>query len=408
MLPCLPLAGALLLGGCASSTGPAWKIEPVFTVDAASRGSAGSGYATLARMYEAEGRGAQALEAWRKAVMANPSDADLRTATGVALVRHQRLDQAIEQFRQAVALQPGNVRLLNNLGYALALDGLDDEAASVLGQAVALDPSHPTARINLEQVERRLALRLAPEPIHGARPEVVTASQQPPQASEDVPDKVLAMLRGDAAPAPLAVQALPNVAALAQTDVPSIAATPSLPGPIAQVTQVAQVAPIAPVATPAPMSTMSPAAAASPVAAPALAPADTATATATATAAATAAAKVNIVNGVGVNGAAARVRQLVQGDGLAVLRLQNQRPYTQAETVVQYRAGFQAAAMSLAQRIPAGAATQQVSMIDGVADLRVVLGQDRREVLAACVSRGECAPRAPAGTTVAAAESTSR
>jgi hypothetical protein len=118
--------------------------------------------------------------------------------------------------------------------------------------------------------------------------------------------------------------------------------------------------------------------------------------------------KVNVVNGVGVTGAAARVGQLLRGEGLAVLRLQNQRPYTQAETVVQYRAGFQAAALNIAQRIPAGAATQQVGAIDGAADLRVVLGRDRREVLAACVSRGECAPRVPAGTTLAAAAAPSR
>ncbi|MGM9486098.1 tetratricopeptide repeat protein [Ideonella sp. YS5] len=382
MLPCLPLAGALVLAGCASPAGPAWKVEPVYTVDAASRASAGNGYATLARMYEAEGRGAQALEAWRKAVAANPSDPDLRTATGVAFVRHQRMDQAIEQFRQAVALQPDNVRLLNNLGYALALDGLDEEAASVLGRAVVLDPAHPMARINLEQVERRLALRLAPELIHGARPEAVVAfqQQQPPPASEDVPDQVLAMLRGDAAPAPLAVQALPNVAALAQVDAPTLAAPAPLPAPVAPVVAAAPVAPT---------STMA--------ASPAVAPAGPA-----------AAAKVNIVNGVGVNGAAARVSQLVKADGLEVLRLQNQRPYTQAETVVQYRAGFQAAAMTIAQRIPAGAATEQVHTIDGVADLRVVLGRDRREVLAACVSRGECAPRATAGPTLAAAQTPSR
>ena len=358
----LPLAAcALLAMGCASQP-PAWKVEPVLTVDAASRASAGSGYATLARMYEAEGRGAQALEAWRRAVAANPADADLHTATGVALVRHQRLDQAIEQFRQAVALQPGNARLLNNLGYALALDGLDEEAATVLGRAVAIDPAHQMARINLEQVERRIALRLAPELIHGAPPQAVAALQQPAPASDDVPDKVLAMLRGDAAAA-LTVQALPNVAPLAQSDVPTVAAA----------------APLPPLAEPAIART-------SPVPVP------------------PAVAKVNIVNGVGVAGAAARVRQMLQGDPVSVLRLQNLRPYHQAETVVQYRAGFEAAARHIAQRIPAGAATQQVGAIDGAADLRVVLGHDRREVLAACVSQGECAPRAPAGTTLAAAE----
>jgi Tfp pilus assembly protein PilF len=353
----LPVASALLLTACASSSGPAWKVEPVYTVDATSRGSAGRGYAALARLYEAEGRHAQASEAWRKAVAADPADVDLRTATGVALVRLQRLDQAIEQFRHAAALQPDNARLLNNLGYALGLEGLDDEAASVLSRAVALDPDHQMARVNLGQVERRLAWR-------PTREQAAAASQKATPAGEDVPGRVLAMLQADGstAPAAITVQSLPNVAPLARSDVPIV------PPAIA-----------APAALPAPPAPSPEAIAAAP-------------------------AKVNIVNGVGLTGAAARVRQLIQGDGVAVLRLQNQRPYDQARTVVQYRAGFQAAAMNVARRIPAGASTQQVVAIDGTADLRVVLGRDRREALAACVPRGECANQSLEGTTLAAAE----
>lgn len=372
-LPAWPLAGVLLLCGCTSS-GPTWRVEPVYSADSASRESLGQGYATLARLYEAESRGTQALEAWRKAVAANPADPDLHTATGIAFVRQQRLDQAIEQFRRAAALQPDNARLLNNLGYALTLEGADEEAASVLGRAVMLDPTHTLARANLEQVERRLALRLAPELLHGARPEAVATFRQPPQpaplpSNDDVPDKVLAMLRGEtpAGLTPLAVQAQPNLAPLARAGMPVLGALVSAP---------ALAEPSA--AVPAEPSV---------------------------------AARVNIVNGVGVNGAAARMRQLLQEDGLAVLKLQNQRPYRQAETVVQYRAGFQVAAMRVAQRIPAGAATQQVGVIDGSADLRVVLGHDRRSVLAACVSRSECAPaadpRGSASTTMAAAEAPS-
>jgi hypothetical protein len=367
------LAGALLLCGCTSS-GPTWRVEPVYSADSASRESLGQGYATLARMYEAESRDAQALEAWRKAVAANPADADLYTATGIALVRQQRLGQAVEQFRRAAALQPDNARLLNNLGYALTLEGADDEAASVLGRAVMLDPAHALARANLEQVERRLALRLAPELLHGARPDAVATFQQQPAPlppNDDVPDKVLAMLRGEtpAGLAPLAVQAQPNLGPLARADMPVLGALDSAPA-------LAELPPTSPAAV-------------------------------------TIAARVNIVNGVGVNGAAARMRQLLQEDGLAVLRLQNQRPYRQAETVVQYRAGFQVAAMQVAQRIPAGAATQQVVAIDGNADLRVVLGHDRRTVLAACVSRNDCAPATePSGSTstatMAAAEVPSR
>ena len=325
------MAAVLLLCGCAA-TPPAWRVEPVFHAPGSSRESLAQGYATLARMYEAEGRGPQALDAWRKAVAANPADVDLHTAAGVALVRQQRLDQAIEQFRAALALQPDDARLLNNLGYALSLEGADEEAAGVLGRALMLDPAHRLALSNLQQVEQRLALRLAPELLHGARPEAVAAFDGPPSraSNDDVPDKVLAMLRGEA-PTPVEVQLQPNLSPLARVDTPA-----TMPQP----------APVKPVI------------------------------------------RMNIVNGVGVTGAAAKMRDWIQGDGVLVLRLQNQRPYRQSETVVQYRAGYQAAAVGVAQRLPAGAATREVSGIDGGADLRVVLGRDRREALAAFFTRG--------------------
>jgi hypothetical protein len=114
-------------------------------------------------------------------------------------------------------------------------------------------------------------------------------------------------------------------------------------------------------------------------------------------------ARISIVNGVGVPGAAARVRQLLQEDSIAVARLQNQRPFQQAATVVQYRPGLAELALRVAQRIPAGAATQEVGSMEAASDLRVVLGRDRKAPLAACVSHNACGGPGSGGAVASAA-----
>jgi len=389
LLRLAPLAAGLALAACSTPDGPAaWRIEPVYSAGAGSQASVGQGYAALARVYEAEGRWQAALDAWRKAVAADPANADLHTSAGVALARGSQLEQAIEQFHAAVALQPDNARALNNLGYALALDGRDEQAAAVLGQALAVDSSHAAARANLATVEQRLALRLAPELIHGAVPSAVAALAAAPAApaaevapADDVPDKVMAMLLGKVPASslmPVSVQTASNVAALSVVN-DAAATMPLVQGADASepMTLILSAEPTISAALQVSDQPVDPGAAATePAARPAAARAD---------------ARISIVNGVGVSGAAARVRRLLQEDGLAVARLQNLLPYNQATTVVQYRPGRAELAHRIAQRIPAGAATQEVSAMDAATDLRVVLGQDRKPMLAACVARQECA-----------------
>lgn len=389
-LPLIPLAGCLALAACSTPQGPAaWRIEPVYSAGSASQAAVARGYAALAKVYESEGRWQAALDAWHKATAADPADADLHTSAGVALARAGQLEQAIEQFRQAAALQPGSARALNNLGYALALGGHDAQAATVLGQALAADPTHASARANLASVEMRLAQHQGPLPAPGAGPndepapatvaELAPPPTVPPLAAppaaaieatpaDDVPDKVMAMLLGKvpaATAAPLRVQTAPSVARLSVDSSVTMAAQETVSA--AEPTLQPAPAPVA-AAAPAPASSREPA--------PATARWD---------------ARVSIVNGVGVTGAAARVRGLLQDDGLATARLQNLRPYNQATTVVQYRPGRAELAIRIANRIPAGAATQEVAGMDAASDLRVVLGHDRKPMLVACVARHDCA-----------------
>ena len=127
------------------------RVAPSYRVDHAGPGLA-QGYAALARRYEGEGRGPEALQAWRKAALAAPADADLQNALGKAEARQGDRDAAVATFQRALVLAPGQAALLNNLGYALMLAGRDEEARTALRRALALQPGHPRAQANLDNL----------------------------------------------------------------------------------------------------------------------------------------------------------------------------------------------------------------------------------------------------------------
>ena len=93
-------------------------------------------------------------------------------------------------------------------------------------------------------------------------------------------------------------------------------------------------------------------------------------------------ARVEISNGNGVPGMAARVgRWLVTRQGVRGVRLSNQKPYAQRETVVQYRVGHVEAAWRLARLLP-GTVRAEPAPASQRGDLRVVLGRDWTRVAA--------------------------
>lgn len=80
------------------------------------------------------------------------------TRAGVALAEGRR-DAAIEEYRQAVAADPSNVEARLALGTLLAQAGSDDEAKAHLSKAIELDPRHPRiaqAHLRLGEVLQRL------------------------------------------------------------------------------------------------------------------------------------------------------------------------------------------------------------------------------------------------------------
>lgn len=146
------VAMAAVLGACAFPTPDTWRVAPVYRVAHAGGTDTDSSYQALARQYEGEHRWRDARDAWRKAALAAPQDADTQNAWGMAEAGQGHFGNAVEALRRAVALAPQRAQLLNNLGYALLLDGHTEEAKSLLKEALARQPDHPQAMANLDRI----------------------------------------------------------------------------------------------------------------------------------------------------------------------------------------------------------------------------------------------------------------
>jgi len=245
----LALAAAASFTGCASVRDNDWKVEPIYRIGSGSGKNqpalpadavSAQGYATLARQYEFEGRWALAVDTWRKAVAAQPANADMHTSMGVAMTRAQHLQQAVQAFRDAVALLPDNARALNNLGFALLLDGRDAEAAVVLQQAVKRDPGYALAQSNFAEAERRVQLAMSRELTDGAPATAVALMLKSQKAGPEAPH-----LSMPAATAPSNVALAQPVAAVPETVAPERPVLDVIQAPTVPALQRVEAAPLA-------------------------------------------------------------------------------------------------------------------------------------------------------------------
>lgn len=151
-----PVLAAIVLGAC--STTPdmpkdAWKIAPVHTVRHG--GATAEGYFALGRVKEAQRANAQAIDAYRKALAADPTHVATWNALGSLQMQLGRTDEGLQALERAVSLSPATSHLHNNLGYALLLAGRDADAAKELQRAVELDGGNRRAWSNLATAYRR-------------------------------------------------------------------------------------------------------------------------------------------------------------------------------------------------------------------------------------------------------------
>jgi len=324
---------AVTVAGCtlpaSVATGKNWKIAPSYRVTHTGPG-VDQGYMALARQYEGEWRWREARDAWRKAALEAPNNADILNALGMAEASHGLYADSIAALRRAVAVAPERVALRNNLGYALLLAGRNDEARTVLRDVLERDPEHRLARANLDRIDQvAVAVASSADKTSGNTAVGIGPSQATAAGS---------------------VQTSANLAPL------ELRQTGSAVAPAAAVTPAAPVAPAAPVVATV-VETAEPVDLRPPVLTKA---------------------RIEIANGNGSVGMAARLRDQLSTRGVTgQVVLTNALPYNTATSVVSYRAGFgataQAVANGMSQRV-AIAPTLGGSMN---ADVRVVLGRDQ-------------------------------
>ena len=317
------------------------RVGPSYRVDSSSTETA-LGYLSLARQYEGEKRDAQALDAYRNAAKVAPADAAVQNAFGLALAGSGQFAPAVAALRRAVALAPERAPLLNNLGYALLLEGRAEDARGLFRLTLAIDPTHEAAAVNLAFVDAKQDAAAAKSPPPAA---AVVSADLPARAPTETAAPQVQQIGVVVAELDTASQA---AGVAARTLVPKL--TDDSPSKAA----VAVLA-VTKDAVPVRLQGIS----------------------------------IEIINGNGIHGAAARMRLWLGEQGIVTRRLANLLPFSSLHTQVQYRPGRSEAAHEVAQRMPIGAAVVPAPAGSTRADLRVLLGADVRdragcETLAVC------------------------
>lgn len=363
--PAVAALALLAAAGCATMDAAppskAWTVEPV--LDLRHAVASADDWYRLGRYHDGMRGWDRAVDAYRKAIAADASHVEAHNGLGVALAQRGLLSEAEAALRRAVELAPQHSHVRSNLGYVLLLADRPREAARELRAAVRLDAGSSVAMANLRVALERLQSAhadAAPAPTNVAATAVastVTPAAGPPSGAAGSPIEVAAPITIVDLPAPAAVGTMPSMHV---SDRPTVA--PLQAGTTAPVSL-----PIVGVALPSP----------EPEAAVAAAPPS----------------RVELSNGNGVTGMAARLKTWLANRGVTTHRLTNQRPYDQRQTVVHYRSGHHDAAERIARALPATAGTVADESLGARADVRVVLGRDWVRAAACLNGRGNCAPR---------------
>ncbi len=355
-------AALLAVAGCASldaDLAKVFRVEPVLSVTHAI--SSSPAYYTLGKYHDAEQAWGKAVDAYRKAVIIDTQHIEAYNALGVALARSGRYAEAEATLRQATAIAPDRAHVRSNLGYVLLLAGKPADAAAELALAVMQDPGNSTAKANLQQASAQLA---------SAQTLAVAAhANASPPAAKSVATFTAPSPTPSPAPVaqPQALVAQPQ-APTAQPQAPSVAAAMAKPGTQdAPVTAYVHV----PLAASAQAATNA-------LALPHQALPDTLS-------------RLEVSNGNGVAGMAARVGRWLSAEGLRNVRLTNQRPFVQATTLIEYRSGHEQSAQRVARSLPIAATTAAMASPGLASDVRVLLGRDW-VLSAACVDDKSCPP----------------
>jgi tetratricopeptide (TPR) repeat protein len=106
-----------------------------------------------------QGRYAEAIPHYRRAVAVDPDESVSWANLGVALQAEGRLDEAMDANRTALALDPVDAVAWNNIG-SIHMERRDwAEALEAFGEAILIDPGYQLARDNIRRVHLALQAR---------------------------------------------------------------------------------------------------------------------------------------------------------------------------------------------------------------------------------------------------------
>ena len=94
----------------------------------------------LGYLLAAQGRTAEAIEHYQKALKINPDCAESDNNLGTVFLNQGQLDKALGYYRQALAIDPNFAEAQNNLGILLARQGQIPEAIGHYQKAIELNP----------------------------------------------------------------------------------------------------------------------------------------------------------------------------------------------------------------------------------------------------------------------------
>lgn len=333
----LALAACLLQACAAPPAKTEITLQPVLRVRHSANQAAAT-YYQLGKYHQDRGNLDLARAAYSHSIALDSRPMEARNALAVIDAQQGRLDDATALLQQLVADYPAVAYLHNNLGYVYSMQGNDDAAVAALQRALALDAGDERARNNLKAVQAALAGHGAPA---AAAPASASASATAPTPVPAAAAQGLAIVTPPETP-----QARMEVVQI-EPDVYQL----RLKAAIASVLADLQTGkPVAAAATPA----SAPASSAPPAKA----------------------ARVEVANGNGVTGMAKRIKGVLGRRGIAVNRLTNALPYTQQETKIQYRAGYEQTAEALKRALRGHAVVVAASSPSGPSDVRLVLGRD--------------------------------
>lgn len=374
----LCVCGAFGLAGCGSlgtsNTGQPSTVQPAFGVNHAVPNA--DALYRIGRFYQGQRRYAEAIAAYRRALSLDPGYADAQNGLGVIYAEQGHYNEAVKSFQAAIATSPRAAHLHNNLGYILLLQGADEKAVEVLEEARRLEPDNAKVRDNLIiGYERLIEKRKAqPDTKTAIAAEAQAQSAQAPVEVRTAPDSGVRLVA--VAPDVYELQAPGAEAAGAQKKHGS----DSVPAAsVASPTSESAAPTYAPIATSGAQEVQvhdSPATIEASGSTPEAARPDEPRRPGVQ------AFKLEVSNGNGVAGFAARVGGYLGRFGVSTGRLTNDSTFAQPTTVIQYREGYRTQAARIGAMLPKPVPVVQAGTLRSDIHVRVMLGRDVRNDVA--------------------------